>query len=354
MWTTKQCALAGILTIAFSGCTGKTNGDEQADMASGDQQTMAHKIALPLVTPPVKAATPAGFSGSGAKASKLHPLTLSSSDFQSRFFSAGPTNIFNILGEIDGRIMGINQANADGSPKCFALTPVAYPLIGVGQNVTLYAQCYDQVGTGTPADPEFLQVGIKDGVTYLYEAIGQGQVAAIVTPVSADGGADGEGEIVEAWMSVGTLNAATSCGGHATWDGCSYGVIHLWANSASKQFEMTVAGIGFGYCGAQLRSDGSVIFGSGSTDMGMTCNDVDTLCVDAADAMTPASCPADVTAFTLGGLGRKAATGTSQTFGASAYPAAIAGVGNITLDGTLGDALHLGPTAPTSGTDRLR
>jgi hypothetical protein len=164
-----------------------------------------------------------------------------------------------------------------------------------------------------------------------------------------DGGAGSGAYTVEAWLSVGTLNQATSCGGNAYWDGCSYGVIHLRANPVAHSFEMTVAGVGFGYCGAQLASDGADIYAAGSSDQGSTCGAVDTVCLDAADASSPGTCGAALSTFALGGLGRKAVTGTNGAWAASAYPADAAGSGNLLLDGSSGDAAHFGPSAPTPG-----
>ena len=330
-------------------------GDEpaNADLAANPTPSAGGAAMLPLVTPPVRAATPPGLQPA-PPASKAQRPNLSSSDFKSRFFAAGPTSIFNILGAIDDRISGINRMIETSPPTCLGEAPVAYAIAPFGQSVTMYVQCYDTVGSAQPADPGLLQFGRKDGITYLYQAIGQGEVAAIVTPVVADGGSAGDAR-VEAWISVGTLNAATSCGGHSNWDGCSYGVIHLWADSATQSFEMTVAGIGFGYCGAQLRSDGTNVYAAGSTDMGTTCNATDTLCVAASDVMTPGLCAASaVSAFTLPGLGRRSDAGTTQTWAASEYPAAAAGIGNVLLNGTSADALYFGPTAPTMGAANLR
>jgi hypothetical protein len=339
--------ILGLLALA-TGCNGRNDGvGPSYDMA---MPSGAHNMtsALPLVTPPVRAATPAAYQSSPH--SRVQPLVLSSADIKSRFFSAGPTNIFSILGSIDDRITGINMMSQGSSAACLHQDAVPYTITPFGQSVTMYAQCYEKVGSSQPADPGFLQFGQKDGVTYLYMAIGQGAVAAIVTPAAGDAGATATGDSyrVEAWISVGTLNAATSCGGSATWDGCSYGVIHLAADPATQSLEMTVAGIGFGYCGAQLKSDGASIYAIGSTDMGSTCNVADTLCVAASDGTSPGSCDT-LNSFALAGLGRAAVAGTHQSFAASAYPAAVAGTGNTLLDGTATDALHFGPTTPTTG-----
>ena len=216
--------------VVVAGCAGNGGAADDpagADMAANPTHPSNGTAAsLPLVTPPVTAATPAGLRSSTPGAKTPH-ANLQSSDFKSRFFTMGPTSIFNILGSIDGRISGIDAMIATSPPSCLATTPVAYSIAPFGQTVTMYAQCYDKIGSAQPEDPGFLQFGQKDGVTYLYQAIGQGQVAAIVTPIDADGGSAGDYR-VEAWISVGTLNLATNCGGHPAWDGCSYGVIHLW------------------------------------------------------------------------------------------------------------------------------
>ena len=61
--------------------------------------------ALPLVTPPVRAAAPIGLQP-GQHRAKYRPRDLSAGDIQSRFFGAGPTDIFNILQSIDDRLAG--------------------------------------------------------------------------------------------------------------------------------------------------------------------------------------------------------------------------------------------------------
>jgi hypothetical protein len=106
---------------------------------------------------------------------------------------------------------------------------------------------------------------------------------------------------------------------------------------------MSVAGIGFGFCGAQLRSDGTNVYATGSEDMGATCQPVSSSCVLASDLATAGTCTSLMT-FTHPALGREAGMGAT-TFAASLYPSPP----NLTLDGTMNDDLHFGPTAPTPG-----
>jgi hypothetical protein len=221
----------------------------------GDTPTLA----LPLVTPPVRAATPKALRDVADAAPGLS-LTLPAADFKSRFFGSGPTSIFAILESIDERLSGYNARSAGTAFDCLQQEPVAYIMAPLGQEVTFYAQCYELLSDAGDADPKLIQFGQKDGKTYLYMAVGQRRAAVIATPV-----AGGDAYQVQAWLGVGYLNDAT-CGTSGTFDGCSYGLIELEADASRASFEMAVAGIGFGYCGAQLRSDGQAVFGEGSLD----------------------------------------------------------------------------------------
>jgi hypothetical protein len=290
---------------------------------------------LPLISPPVRAATPPGLQASTARRlGAAVEAMLHASDLRDRFFSgSGPTNLTTILGSIDQRPTEINTA---GGRPCLEQAPVDYTITPFGQSVTLSAQCFRAFSPSAAGDVAFLQFGASAGKTSLYVAVGAARVAAVVTPI--DGSAD---STVDAWYGVGYTNA-TGCGSTGTFDDCSYAVTQLHANPATKAFEMSIAGIGVGFCGVQISSDGSSLHGIGSTDMGTTCNDPATLCVSAAALDTPAACPS--LSFTLPALGRKAGAG-AHAFGASGYPA----VPGITLDGTPSDSLHFGPLAPTGG-----
>jgi hypothetical protein len=177
----------------------------------------------------------------------------------------------------------------------------------------------------------FFQFGQKDGATYLYSTGGAEHVAARVTPVK-----DAAGKyVVDAWIGIGYDNHAM---------GGSYGAIALHADSSTHHFEMAVAGIGFGYCGAQLASDAASVYATGSSDMGSSCNEIATLCVDAALLSMDGKCDA-LTTFALPPMGRVASM--SGTIGASQYPG---GMGNaIMLNGTPSDSLAFGPANATMG-----
>jgi len=313
---------------------------------SGCSKSSATGIGLPELTPPVKAAAPAGLQSRNLLRSPAD-LTLDAAEFKSRFFAAGPTYIFDILTGIDSRITEINTRSASSTAACLTQSPVEYTITPWGQTVTMYGQCYEILSGATAQDPKLIQFGVKDGVTYLYVAVGAAWVAAKATLVTGST----TDYTVDAWMGVGYTNQGGTCGG-GTWDGCSYGVLQIKADSQASTFEMAVSGLGFGFCGAQLKSDGTNVYGTGSTDMGATCNSVDTLCKLASDMTTAGDCTA-LTTFDIPAMGRVAATSSGATgtipatWGASTYPASPSPA--VTLDGTSTDSMYFGPVTPTTG-----
>ena len=283
---------------------------------------------LPLVTPPVRAAVPTGLAGSSKNA--LRSLTLDSSDMKSRFFTEGPTSIFRLLALIDGGITEINARIASGEAACLAEPPVAYTLSPFGASIPFFAQCYTTSPNG------FVQFGQMNGSTFFYSLAGAGPVAVQVTPIEA-----GAGYTVHAWMSIAD--------GKTT--GGSYGVMELLADSSTHSFELAVAGRGFGYCGAQLKSDGQNVYAIGSSDMGASCNEPATACVSASDVLVSGTCGLVVEKFALGALGRMASSGATGTLAASGYPGEPLNV--ILLDGSAADSVMFGPGAPVAGAREL-
>ena len=307
---------------------------------------------IPEVTPIVKAATPTSLKGSAsASLMKLfYPSAVAStsalsvSDLQARFFSTGPTAVLNtLLPNIDMIIDEINRHSESSSSSCLSQVPVAYTVQPFGQTVTMYAQCYALSSSNYSGDPGLIQFGVKDGVTYIYTAVGAEWQALIVTPLPGTNGK----YTVKDYLGLGYSNTS---GCSSTWDGCSYGGMELVANSQTNTFELAVAGMGFGYCGAQLVSDGQTIYAEGSTDMGTSCLDVGSICVSASDGTTSASCPNGSQSFTLKPIGRTSTASTaslvSGSWGASAYPSSGP---NVTFDGSATDSIHFGPTTPTEG-----
>ncbi len=335
------------LSLAVAGCSASVDepsptrtaaagpagapGSPGSSSAPGASDPGAPKAAsgasLPLVTPPVRAALPAGLAGSSKGFAKNAPrsLTLDPSDMKSRFFTEGPTSIFRLLALVDSAISEINARIASGDAPCLEATPVAYTLSPFGASIPFFAQCYATNPNG------FVQFGQMNGSTFLYSLAGAGPVAVQVTPIGSEGFA------VHAWMSIAD--------GKTT--GGSYGVIELLADSSTHSFELAVAGRGFGYCGAQLKSDGANVYEVGSSDMGTTCNEPATACVSASDVLMPGTCGLVVEKFVLGALGRVASAGATGTLAASGYPGEP--VNTILLDGSATDSVTFGPSAPVAG-----
>jgi hypothetical protein len=310
--------------LAAAGCTSSGPGAE-----------------LPLISPPVRAATPSGLRAASARSVGAGlDAVIPASELRDRFFSGtGPTDLMTLLASIDQRLAEVN--GADRHPACLDQAPVAYAIHPAGHDVELVAQCYRRFSgapSGTPSgDPAFLQFGVRDGATSLYVAAGAARLAAVVAPI--EGTTD---HTVDAWYGVGYTNAS-GCGSTGTFDDCSYALAELHADPATRAFEMSVAGIGVGFCGIQFASDGTLIRGTGSGDMGATCNARAALCVSAADLATATGCSSSAE-YRLPALGRRAGAG-AHSFGASTYPDEP----NLTLDGTTSDSLYFGPLAPTAG-----
>lgn len=335
------------LTVALTALAGCTDG--------------ARKSALhfPLLTPPVRAATPTGLGGTAPRAAQVlrrasisgKRFALDTADIKSRFFTAGPTSIFKILGDVDARVDEINRASSSGA-TCLTQEPVPYTLTPFGQTLTFYAQCF-RTFESSPTETSFLQFGLKDGIVYLYFAMGAEHVAARITPVGdtvPDAGPVSSKYRVDAYIGVG-YNNATSCGPRSGFDSCSYGAIELHSDESRVGLELTVAGVGFGYCGAQLKSDGVHVFAIGSLDMGESCLTMSTLCVAASDLTTPGICSAELAMFTSRALGRTAVSGSNGAMGESQYPGKTDNT--IVLNGTATDSLGFGPSAPSPGVGDL-
>lgn len=304
---------------------------------------------FPTITPPIKAATPAGFKNATMLPMDrgVHHLftSLDISEFENNFFVSGPTVLFNITSNVDNRIQFFNTSTTKSG--CLSATPVAYTITPAGQAtpITMYAQCYTTISSGFTGDPGLIMIGKNNGATYVWDANGAGWVAAIATP-------DGSSYDIHAWYSVGIGNGVSGSGGGTcggSWDDCSYAVAEVSTIAATGAFEMTAAGIGIGYCGVQFASDGTVTWAEGSVD-GPSCTSTESLCVLSSDEQTPASggvCASGTPFSWTTPIGRITGSGPQGAFGASGYPGLSQD--NVTLNGTSTDSVHFGPTSPPSG-----
>lgn len=305
-------------------------------------------IVLPYVTPPVAAAAPTVFVISiSTQKSRFAPLSkkfrvqsaLNPQIVIDRFFnpSGGPSNLFGILKQIDARVQGINGRLNTQFKTCMAATPTNYTLSTWGLNTTMFAQCSEtwQGPQGQTTTEGFDQWAIKGPNFYLFEGGGESRVAAILHNFNATGGPD----LVRVWYSVGCINRNGS-----------HGVVEIIARPKDGIFEMTAAGGGLGFCGAQLKSNNMTLNITGSEDMG-SCSDIETVCVSAQDLSQTANCTGSINTFQLRPIGRMPynITGVGCIHppcndGPSKYPASGP---NVYLTGTGLDDTFFGPSVPT-------
>jgi len=284
-------------------------------------------VHIPYVTPPVAAACPSGLKGglSGLSAQPgFRTQSLNTQEIIDRFFNptGGPTNLFDILLGVDARLQGINDRFSQFA-DCMSTTPTAYSLnTAWAASPTFYVQCSDVWGGGGSGFDQFGQVG---STTYLYVRGGDTIVAAKLV----GNGTFGNIDTVTVWYSVGIVNR-----------GGSHAVVMVYAQPASSIFEMSVAGVNVGYCGAQLKSDGVSMNVTGSAD---GCQLVDSACTSATSLSTPSTCNAAVNTFSLPALGRKAYVDLSNP--ASMYPGGS--LNTVTLANTGLDDTFFGPSSPT-------
>lgn len=330
---------------------------------------------FPSISPPVKAAVPAGFGGTASIMDEVRvPYSLSAmfesavapfnnktlpvSTFNTDFFQTGPTVLLNITGGVDNRA----SAYTSSSSSCKTATPVSYKITPAGQSaagVTMYASCSQQINSGFTGDPGVVLYGTQGGNFYVYQAVGTSWTAAILTP-------DGSSFDVHLWYSVGIGNGIAGsnggqCGTVGQFDSCSYGVAEVLTNAASSTFQMSAAGVNMGYCGVQLGSDGTNTFAKGSAGVGGSCAGVDSVCVLSKDEQTAATGGICSSATPFGNPSATPSTGTVAigistgagkaipTIAASTYPTST----NVTLDGTSTDAVHFGPTSIPAGVASL-
>lgn len=301
-------------------------------------------IVLPYVTPPVAGAAPTVFvidintqsaPRFQTQSRKFSVQTLDPQTLISRFFnpSGGPSNVFGILKDVDAQVRGINAQINTVYKKCMNNTPTAYTLSTWGLNTTFYAQCSQAGEIGNETHPlPFNQWAIKNKNYYLYSGGGESSVAAIIFNYNATGGPDS----VRVWYSVGQINRNGS-----------HGVVEILAKPREATFEMTAAGGGLGFCGAQLKSNNITLNITGSEDNGATCTSPETLCVSAQNLNTAATCTGSVNQFTLRAIGRMRYNNTGQSVARIEGPSKYPSVPNVYLTGKGFDSTFFGPRVPT-------
>ena len=235
--------------------------------------------------------------------------------------------MYEILDDIDDRINSINRR---GVFSCVNENAVPYSFEAFGHSLTLYASCAENLADGS-GDTKFIQFGYKNSTTFNIYMRGGRTIIAGEILLSND--ANSTVTDVKLYYSVGVNSNLTQ----------SHGVAQLHARPREKYIEMTVAGVGVGYCGAQMRAGQDRVYIKGSARPGPTCDSTDDVCVLASDVAVSSTCTSDQKAFSLTPLGRLAISGTSED--ASDYPGGASNQVSFSSDG-LNDDTNFGPTEP--------
>ena len=286
--------------------------------SSSSSDTSATANSLPALKPPVQASAPRALD---ATRTKLRLSALSVDEITERFFNpdGGPANLYNLLDSVDGRIQGVNTR---WSLFAACINSTSYTNVSLAAwtgDVVLKVSCAEQWESlnNFTGFILFSRTALND-THYVFDIYERGPETAVAARSSYHAVLVNETtreianltvDRVELWYSVGLSNLNGS-----------HGVVHLLALPTEGVFEMAVAGNGLGFCGAHLRAEGSVLFSTGSADMGATCSATDTLCssVNSTESTSGVNCSGVTYALTP--LGRGPYTGPSGTpLGGSAY-----------------------------------
>ena len=292
---------------------------------------------IPLLKPPVEESAPTSLQDASSRRRlrfDLYPpidhrrLALDATDVKSRFFSTSATNVYDILDDIDDRI---NEFNRRGVFSCINdVAAVPYSFEAFGNDLTFYASCAENLADD-PATPKFIQWGYKNSTTFNIYMRGGATIIAGELMLSND--VNRTVTDVMLYYSVGVSSDLTQ----------SHGVATVRARPREKYIEMAVAGVGIGYCGAQLRADENRVYIKGSARSGPTCDSTDDVCVLASDVTVTSTCTAAQKDFSLTAIGRQAISGTSVD--ASDYPGGASNQVIFSSDG-MNDHTDFGPTEP--------
>jgi len=294
--------------------------------ACSKSSSSGQSISITKMKPPVKAA-----AGSALTAGKksMNMLAINASDIKDRFFDQGPSSIMDILGSLDNRLSEIETRSAESAHDCLDAEPSDVNLTIYGEPVTAKIQCVDDMGASG-----FIAFG-KDGNNWwVIDAVGAAHTVARATTLE-----DGKNE-VEIWGGVGFTNATN----FGAWDNGSYGFYHVNANNSTSEFEMTAGGIGMGFCGVSLLSDGTNLYIEGSPDAAMgACETTSSSCVLSNDLAGSGNC-ASINTFAFEKLGRASVASSSTVQNSNGVTnwdvSDWLSTSGISIDGNSSDDIH--------------
>jgi len=292
---------------------------------------------VPPLKPPVQKAAPEGF--------KITNRRVLQTDFsfhgqvKDRFFkSVGPSSIYPLLDRVDGRTRELNQrSTAIEGKECLFEDAIEVDVPGwPGETLTMWAQCYEQL-----SETLFMMFGIRNNTVYLYE---KDEMVTILAYADLSETNVTTFSKVDIYFAVGGAYESNQTG--------SRGLMHLEALPEENQIQASMAGIGMGFCGVELFSDGDKIKISGSQDgVGGACNATETICIsgDLEVLYTGGEC--DELTNTLGNLGRKNSTDFSGDLDISGWAASEfpgGNLNNVEISDVVNTHVNFGPSTPPS------
>lgn len=251
------------------------------------------RLNVPPLKPPVQAAAPEGFKVTAARMRQLQTDFSFHGQVKDRFFkSQGPSSIYPLLDRIDTRTRELNQrATALVGTECLTAEPIEVDIPGwPGEDLTMWAQCHDQL-----SESLFMMFGVRNNTVYLYEKDSMVTILAYgeINPTNVTTFSK-----VDIYFAVGGAYTAAQTG--------SRGLMHLEALPEENHIQASMAGIGMGFCGVELVSDGDNIKIHGSQDgVGGACEDVETICISGDLEIVRTGTECDGLINDLGSLGRK-------------------------------------------------
>ena len=175
-----------------------------------------------------------------------------------RLFTTGPTNLLQLVKNVDIRLSGIDAQVAGNStkPACLSETATDYSTVFAVPKATgtegfpLFIQCKETYsGPNSTEQTGLVLVGKKDDTWYLLDG-NVTTTSGVMGFYKVSGTSDAD-RVVDGYMMLMSSTAATL---DDKFDG-STGVMHFYADVAKGTLEFTAGGVGFGFSQIHAKSN---------------------------------------------------------------------------------------------------
>ena len=227
-------------------------------------------------------------------------------EVKSRLFSAGPTNMLNLVKNVDNRMKEYDSrvSGMDKAPSCLSSTPVdvsttfSVPAATGSTSFPLFGQCQETASPGLT-----LMFGKKDNDWYLVDGATKdldGSDNCVMTMAKISGTSDAD-RVVDAYMAVvykGLTNNFTG----------SSALMHFKANVAAGTLELTAGGVGIGGEQIHAKTNATHVYVRMQSSTGSAKGTLSHACFSATDLSNVAvsNCSALESSLELVSLGAKA------------------------------------------------